>query len=88
MSSKHYVYILQCADKSLYCGYTNDPEKRLATHNRGKGAKYTRARLPVTLVYSQSFETKSQALKEEIRIKKLKRTQKEALIEINQQRYI
>lgn len=81
MSNKYYVYILQCADKTLYTGYTNDLNKRIATHNNSKGAKYTRGRLPVMLVYSRCFLTKSQALKEEIRIKALSRMEKQQLVE-------
>lgn len=75
-----YVYILKCADGTLYCGYTNDIEKRLATHQSGKGAKYTRGRLPVELVYYEEWDTKSDALIRECEIKKMTRTQKEKLI--------
>ena len=75
-----YVYMLRCKDGSLYTGYTDDPERRLAVHNAGKGAKYTRSRLPVTLVYQESFENKSDALRRECAIKQLKKAQKEALI--------
>jgi putative endonuclease len=77
----HYVYILECADKSLYTGYTNDLNNRLEVHNQGKGARYTRARLPVKLVYSETFENKSDAMKREYRIKQLTRKQKQELIE-------
>ncbi len=76
----YYVYILECADKTLYTGYTDDIEKRIKVHNRGKGAKYTRARLPVTLVYFEEVETKSNALSREYSIKKMTRRQKETLI--------
>lgn len=76
----YYVYLLRCKDGSLYCGYTNDVAARVETHNSGKGAKYTKSRLPVTLCYAESFETKSEALKREAEIKKLKRPEKEALI--------
>ena len=76
----HFVYILRCADGTLYTGWTNDLEKRLQAHNDGRGAKYTRGRGPVTLVYHHSYATKKEALREEIRIKKLTRKQKEALI--------
>ncbi len=76
----YYVYVLQCADKTLYTGYTDDLQKRLKVHNRGKGAKYTRARLPVTLVYYEEVETKSMALSREYCIKKMTRRQKETLI--------
>lgn len=76
----NYVYILRCADGSLYTGWTNDLEKRLKTHSAGKGAKYTKARLPVELVYYEKFEQKGEALSREIRIKKLKKSAKEKLI--------
>lgn len=75
-----YVYLLSCRDDTLYCGYTNDLEGRLAAHNSGKGAKYTKSRLPVRLVYSEEFETKSEALKREFAMKKITRSQKKALI--------
>jgi len=75
-----YVYILECADGSLYTGLTNDLIKRVETHNKGKGAKYTRGRRPVILLTSFSVETKSIALKEECRIKKLNRADKLLLI--------
>ena len=76
----HYVYILECSDTSLYTGYTNHLEKRINVHNSGKGAKYTRGRLPVKLVYSESYTTKSQALKRENEIKQLSRNEKNKLI--------
>jgi putative endonuclease len=76
----HYCYILQCRDKTLYCGYTNNLDKRLAVHNSGKGAKYTKIRLPVKLVYSESFATKSEAMKREYQIKQYTRLQKLDLI--------
>ena len=75
-----YVYILECNDQSLYTGITNDLEKRIIVHNLGKGAKYTKARLPVKLVYKESCKTKSDSLKREFEIKKLKRTEKLNLI--------
>lgn len=75
-----YIYILECDDKSLYTGYTNDVSKRVLTHNLGLGAKYTRGRLPVTLLYSESFDTKSQAMKRECEIKRYSRQRKLALI--------
>ncbi len=74
------VYILECKDNSYYTGITNDLNSRLAKHNEGKGAKYTRGRRPVTLIKSWEFPSKSEALKEEYRIKKLTRKQKNALI--------
>ena len=76
----HYCYILLCKDLSLYCGYTNDLKKRLDTHNRGNGAKYTKSRLPVKLVYFEKFKTKSEALKREHQIKKMTRSEKLQLI--------
>ncbi len=76
----YYVYILKCADDSLYTGYTNDVPLRVQTHNLGKGAKYTQSRLPVTLMYSESLATKSQAMSREYAIKRLTRSQKLSLI--------
>ena len=81
MSKKYYVYILRCADDTLYTGWTTDVEKRVATHNAGKGAKYTRARLPVELVHTEEFDDKIEAQKREYAIKQLTRAEKEALIE-------
>lgn len=73
----YYVYILECADKTLYVGSANDIEKRLHAHNNSKqGAHYTKIRRPVVLKYSESFTTKSEALKRECAIKKLKREDK------------
>ncbi len=77
---KHYAYIVECADGTYYCGYTNDLEKRIETHNRGKGAKYTRPRLPVVLVYFEEFETKEEAMSREWHLKQLTHAQKQALI--------
>lgn len=77
---ENYVYILQCKDGSFYTGWTTDLEKRLAAHNAGRGAKYTRGRLPVTMVYYEVLSSKTEALRREAGIKKLSRTQKEALI--------
>ncbi len=76
----NYVYILRCADGSLYTGWTNDLKKRVKTHNAGKGAKYTKTRLPVELVYYEEYEEKGEALSRELSIKKLKKTAKEKLI--------
>ena len=75
-----FTYILKCADGTLYTGWTNDIEKRLAAHNAGKGAKYTRPRRPVELVYCEQHETKEEAMSRECAIKKLTRAQKESLI--------
>lgn len=77
---KNYVYILKCNDQTLYTGWTTDLDNRVSTHNRGKGAKYTRARLPVQLVYYETFEDKSSAMKREYEIKHLSRKDKEDLI--------
>ena len=74
------VYILRCGDGTLYTGWTNDLEKRLRAHAAGKGAKYTRARLPVTLVYTEVFETEHEARSRECGIKRLTRSQKLSLI--------
>jgi putative endonuclease len=79
--AKHYVYIVRCADGSLYTGYARNVVLRVATHNAGKGSKYTRARLPVTLLASWEFERKSAALRAEYAIKHLPRAQKLRLIE-------
>ena len=76
----YYTYLAECADRTLYCGYTDDVKNREKVHNSGKGAKYTRSRLPVKIVYYEEFETKSEALKREHAIKKLTRGQKEKLI--------
>lgn len=78
---KHYVYILRCSDDTLYTGYTTDPARRLEEHNRGVGAKYTRARLPVDLVYVEEGGDKSWGLRREAAIKKLRRSEKLKLIE-------
>lgn len=75
-----YVYILKCKDDTLYTGYTNNLEKRLKVHSEGKGAKYTRCRLPVSLVYYEELSDKSSAMKRECAIKKLTRVAKLELI--------
>lgn len=77
---KYFVYMLRCCDGTLYTGYTNDVKRREAVHNTGKGAKYTKSRLPVALVYFEEHESKSLAMKRECAIKKMTRPQKEALI--------
>lgn len=77
---RYFVYILRCADDTLYTGWTNDPEKRLEVHNSGHGAKYTRSRTPVTSVYLEELESKGEALSRELAIKKLKRSAKLLLI--------
>lgn len=75
-----YTYILRCSDDTLYTGWTNDLSKRLKTHNAGKGARYTRGRLPVKLVYYETFATKKEAMQREAQIKKLSRKQKLSFI--------
>lgn len=75
-----FVYILRCKDGNLYTGWTNDLEHRLAMHRAGKGAKYTRGRGPLVLVYTEELADKSEALKREAAIKKLTKTEKLALI--------
>lgn len=75
-----FVYVLRCADDSLYTGVTTDLDRRLLAHNGGTGAAYTRARLPVTLLYSEPADGRSQALKRELQIKKLPRRRKLELI--------
>ena len=77
----NYTYIVSCADGTLYTGWTNDLDRRLAAHNAGRGGKYTRARLPVTLVYHETFATKKEAMAREWAIKQLTRRQKLLLIE-------
>ena len=72
----NYTYLLRCRDGSLYCGWTNDPEKRLAAHNAGTASKYTASRRPVELVYLETFETKQEAMKREAVIKKMSRREK------------
>jgi len=76
-----YVYMLRCRDNTLYTGMTDDIPRRLQAHNSGSGAKYTRGRSPLTLVYQEACATKSDALKREYAIKQLTRAQKEALIQ-------
>ena len=79
-STLHFVYIVRCRDGSLYTGCAQDPEARLRLHNNGRGAKYTRGRRPVRLVYSESFATISEALRREYELKQWPRARKQALI--------
>ena len=81
-----FVYMLRCKDGSLYTGWTNDLEHRLAMHNSGRGAKYTRGRGPLELVYSEELPAKEAALRRECAIKKLRREQKLALLQTWQAR--
>ncbi|WP_130806582.1 GIY-YIG nuclease family protein [Senegalia massiliensis] len=76
----NYVYILRCSDNTLYTGWTVDIKNRLKVHNSGKGAKYTRGRLPVTLEYYEKYSTKKKATKREYEIKQFKKDKKEKLI--------
>ena len=75
-TNNHYFYVLECADGSYYAGYTNDLQKRLEAHNAGKGAKYTRAKGPVEMIYHENFKTKSAAMKAEYAFKQLSKPQK------------
>ena len=77
----NHTYILRCADGTLYTGWTNDLERRLAAHNAGTASKYTRSRRPVELVYAETFRTREEAMGREWRIKRLSRAEKLALIE-------
>jgi putative endonuclease len=80
MTTGWYVYLAQCRDGSLYCGVTTDPERRIATHNAGRGSAYTRSRLPVSLVHLERLANRSKALQREAALKRLSRIQKLALI--------
>ncbi len=86
MDHKAYMYVLECRDGSYYIGYTTDVRRRLAIHNSGKGAKYTRARLPVKLIYAQGFASKEEAMSAEALLKRKKRPQKEEFLSENQDR--
>jgi len=77
----HHVYVIECADGTLYTGYTTDVERRVAEHDAGTGAKYTRGRTPVTLRHVESFDSKSAAMSREYAVKSLSRTEKERLID-------
>ena len=79
-----YTYLLECADGTFYIGWTNDLEQRLAAHNAGRGAKYTRGRGPVVLRYYESFATKEEAMSREAKLKRLSRAQKEELLRSGQ----
>lgn len=73
------MYLLRCADGTLYCGWSTDPERRLREHQAGRASRYTRTRLPVELVYTREFATRSEAMREELRIKRLPPAAKRAL---------
>lgn len=76
----NFTYLVKCRDGTLYCGWTNCLEKRLEVHNSGKGAKYTKSRRPVELVYWEEFDTKEEAMRREAAVKRLTRKEKEELI--------
>ena len=76
----NYTYIVKCSDGTFYTSWTNDLTRRMEAHNQGRGAKYTKARRPVTLIYYETFETKEEAMKREYAIKRLSRKEKEELI--------
>ena len=77
----YFTYMVECGDGSLYTGYTTDVNRRTREHNTGKGAKYTRSRLPVRLVYYEAYETKSLAMHREYELKRLTREKKLKLVE-------
>lgn len=77
---KNYTYMVRCRDGSLYTGWTNDLEKRIQAHNQGMGAKYTKTRRPVELVYYEEYESKIQAMKREYEIKQLPKKKKEEMV--------
>jgi putative endonuclease len=74
-----FVYLLRCADGTLYCGWSTDPERRLRQHQTGRASRYTRTRRPVELVYTREFETRAEAMREEVRIKRLAPAEKRRL---------
>ncbi len=78
--TKYYAYLARCSDGTLYAGYTNDLKEREAKHNQGAGARYTRARTPIKIIYSEEFETKPEAMRREYEFKKLKKDDKEKLV--------
>lgn len=86
MEKKHFVYILETEHNMLYCGYTDDVERRFQAHLNGTGAKFTRANKPLRIAYTKEFDTKSEALKEEYRIKHLTKDKKLELINSTQLR--
>lgn len=79
----NFMYIVECSDHTLYTGWTNDLEKRMRAHNEGKGAKYTKSRRPVRLVYFETFATKEEAMSREYKIKKMTRQEKMELMRGN-----
>lgn len=85
MEQGNFTYILKCSDGSLYTGWTNDLERRVKAHNAGKGAKYTKSRRPVEVVYFEAFSTKQEAMRREWEIKQLSRVEKCKLIQVKEQ---
>jgi len=83
-----YCYIVECADGTYYTGWAIDPEKRVAVHNKGRGARYTRTRVPVKLVYVEELPDRISAMKREIAIKRMKRERKSRLISEEREKYI
>lgn len=84
MEKTNYTYILRCSDGTLYTGWTNDLDKRVADHNAGKGAKYTKGRTPVSVAYYEVFETKQEAMHREYEIKHMSRAKKQQLLKEGQ----
>ena len=80
MTEQNYTYILECADGTLYCGWTNDLDRRVAAHNAGKGAKYTKSRRPVVLKYYERFFNRQEAMRRELEIKQLSWKEKLELV--------
>lgn len=87
-NDNHYIYILECGDGSYYTGYTNDLTQRLRKHEEGKGAKYTKGRGPLSLVFQESFSTKQEAMRMEFAVKKLNRSEKERIIKEGSVSYV
>ena len=81
MAKAYYCYILECSDGTYYTGWSTDPERRLIQHNAGRGARYTRSRRPLKMVYVEEYPGQSAAMKREREIKRLSRAQKKALVE-------
>lgn len=81
MGDEHFVYVLRCADDTLYTGYTTDLKRRVAEHDRGEGAKYTRGRTPVELVHVETFDSRSAAMQREAEIKQYSRSLKDSLVD-------
>lgn len=80
MASKYFTYIAECSDGTFYTGYTNDIQKRQQAHNEGRGARYTKSRLPIKIVYQEEFKNRSEAMRREYEIKQLNKIQKVRLI--------